>query len=117
MTGYVKEGSYRQYDDVSGPEPESIMIDAAYFRIVTHHDVGTDSLVTRFDVRDATEGKQANGALFCWPKSTPVGEAIKRTDPLLLPAKGIEGGYTIVADRKTLAGILRGLADKLDERS
>ena len=96
---------------ISGPECEQIK-DRASFRLTTVYSPQHDQLFTRFDVRDVRE--QHNGVIWAWPTAQHAGSRISRSDPLIVPSSGISSGIAIEGDRKTLAAMLRGLADALD---
>ena len=98
--------------EVSGP-CEDLFKDPAYFRVLSYYQPASNSMITRFDV--GTGRQQFNGLLYGWRKEADPGTPMMGEGPLLIPSNGVDGGWAIVADRKTLADILRGLADKLDD--
>lgn len=106
---YIEKGSGAT--KVNGPED---IVDVAYFRILSYYRPTEDSLVANLSVRrDGPDPRQANGVLYGWRKQADQTLQTK-TGPFLVPEKGVESGLAIMADRKTLAGILRELAQELE---
>lgn len=112
MTITVQRGPAAQIPDTNLRDDE---FDIS-FRVVTMYQVGTDTLVTRFDVlMNAVPGQ--GGSLL--RGGDQFNAAFQTTAPgtadLLTPGKGVEGAYSFKASAQDLSQVLRGLADKIDE--
>ena len=77
----------------------------ASFRILTAYDIGSDSFVTRLDIRLPYPNFQFHVDLST---SKPGNSDLKT------PAKGVDGCLSVRASSADLSAIFRGLADKID---
>lgn len=104
---------------VSGPTmewPEDTLTDSrelASFRALTTYNPMNDTMVLRLDVK--VDELQHNVSLTLGRLPERFGERIRRTDPLIVPNKGVDVALGGLADRKTLVAKLKELAEKLEQ--
>lgn len=92
----------------------------ASVRIISTYDIGTDSILSRFDVlvnaepmspgtwRTGMKGDQFNAAIFT--------KSLGASD-FMIPDKGIEGVYTFKAAPSDLSAMFRAFADAIDAKT
>lgn len=75
------------------------------FRVLSHYDPKTDGYVSRLDVRLPYPGMQFHVDI----ESSRCG-----VSDLIMPTRGVDGGFTFKAEASALAKALRTLADKIE---